>query len=203
MDFHLNRKVALSQDSKYQSLYKWLLQEQDDNGKQVGHDQVPWRWSLVFTATEMVLYEELELEAETPLFARPKSHEREDGEEEKITTGEREYIRAELRPGYFAAPDDGAHYSMLGSDRAINSFQLWIYKREDETKPERCHAWGSLSYTTEVDFRNETSNDTLQFYLYVSAERFAQYVKMMRVASPNIVTLRLGMVVAFDHRKPD
>ncbi len=197
MDFHLNRRVVLSQESKYESLYKWSLQEHDDNGNQIGRDQVPWSWSLVFTVTEIALYEELNLEVKTPLFAGLKPDEREDGKEEKITTEDKKYIRAELRPGYFTDPDGGARYSMFGTDRAIKSFQLSIYKREDETKPEQGDAWGSLSYTTEIDFRNETVDDTLQFYLYVSAERFAQYIEMVRSSSPNIIALRLTMVDGF------
>jgi hypothetical protein len=52
----------------------------------------------------------------------------------------------------------------------------------------------SLSYTTEIDFRNETTDDTLQFYLHVSAARFAQYVEMMRRYPANIIALRLGIV---------
>ena len=163
MDFHLNRKVALSQESKYQSLYKWSLQEHDDSEKQVGQDQVPWNWSVEFTATEFTLSEELKLKVDTPLFAALKPEERKDDENEKIITEERQSIRAELRPGYFVDPDGGARFSMFGTDRAIKSFQLWIYKREGEVKPERCYAWGSLSYTTEIDFRNETADDTLQF----------------------------------------
>jgi hypothetical protein len=72
MDFHLNRKVALSQESKYQSLYKWSLQEHDDDGKQFGDDQVPWNWSVVFAATEMELNEELELEVKTAHLPRDR-----------------------------------------------------------------------------------------------------------------------------------
>lgn len=193
MEFHLNRKVALSQESKYQSLYKWSLQEHDDNGKQLGQDQVPWNWSAVFTATEMALNEELKIEVETPLFSELRPEERKVGER-AINTEERVSIRADLRPGHFVDPDAGARYSMFGTDRAIKSFQLWVYKRQDEAKPEHCRAWGSLSYTTEIDFRNETADDTLQFYLHVSAERFARYVEMMRKNLANIVTLRLGMV---------
>jgi hypothetical protein len=194
MDFHLNRKVALSQESKYQSLYKWSLQEHDDSGKQLGQDQVPWVWSVVFTATEMTLNEELKLEVKVPLFAKQTPEERKDGEKDPVATEESEYIGAKLRPGYFTDPDSGARYSMFGTDRAIKSFQLWIYKRKDETKPERCHAWGCLSYTTENDFRNETTDDTLIFYLHVSAGRFAQYVEMIRKYPANIIALRLGMV---------
>lgn len=190
MDFHLSRKVVLSQESEYASLYKWSLRECDDAGEQQGRDQVPWNWSVVFTATELTLGEDLQFKVEVPLWK-----ERKDDEEEAITSEEREYIRAELRPGYFADPDGGARYSMFGTDRAIKSFQLSIYKREDETKPERCYAWGSLSYTTEVDLgREETTDDTLQFYLHVSAQRFAHYVEMVRKYPANIIVLRLGRV---------
>ncbi|MDE2320157.1 MAG: hypothetical protein KGK02_10745 [Rhodospirillales bacterium] len=197
MDFHLNRRVVLSQESKYESLYKWSLQEHDDNGNQIGRDQVPCSWSLVFTVTEVALYEELNLEVKTPLFARLKPDEHKDGIEEQTTTEEKKHIRAELRPGYFTDPDGGARYSMFGTDRAIKSFQLLIYKREDETKPEQGHAWGALSYATEIDFRNETADDTLQFYLHVSAERFAKYIEMVRGSSSNIIALRLTMVDGF------
>lgn len=198
MDFHLNRKVALSQKSTYESLYKWSLQEYDDDGKELGRDQVPWHWSVGFTATEMVLNEGLELLVKTPdspsLFSRLGPEERENGAEEKITTELWDNIRPDLRPGYFADPDSGVRYSMFGTDRAIKSFQLWIYKREDETKPERCYAWGSLSYTHEIDFQNKTVDDTIQFYLHVSAARFAQYVEMMRKYPANIMQMRLKMV---------
>jgi hypothetical protein len=197
MDFHLSRKVVLSQESEYASLYKWSLQEHDDTGKQLGLDQVPWSWSVVFTAMELTLSEELRLKIDTPLLAQLKPEERKDDAEDVITSEEREYIRADLRPGYFADPDGGARYSMFGTDRAIKSIQLWIYRREDETKPERCHAWGSLSYTTDIDFRDETTDDALQFYLHVSAQRFSQYVEMTRKYPANIIVVRLGMVRGF------
>jgi len=193
MDFHLNRTVALSQESKYQSLYKWSLQEFDETGKQLGQDQVPWLWSVVFTGTEMTLNQELKLEAKTPLLAQLKLEDHKD-EEAPLTTEEREYIRVQLRPGYFADPDSGPLYSMFGTDRTIRSFQLWIYKIEDKAKPERSYAWGSPSYSTEIDFQNETTDDVMLFYLHVSAERFDQYVDMTRKYPPNVVTLRLGMV---------
>lgn len=93
LDFHLDRKVALNQDSKHQSLYKWSLQEHDDDGKQLGPDQVPWEWSVEFTATEMLLSEDLKLEVKTPLFSRLEPDERENCEEEKFTTEERDCIR--------------------------------------------------------------------------------------------------------------
>jgi hypothetical protein len=194
MDYHLDRKVALSQESEYPSLYEWSLREHDDSGKQVGFDLVPWPWSLGFTATEMVLNEGLKLEVETPLSERLKpGRKREDGEEVKITT--EESIRSQLRPGYFA--DRGESYSMFGADRTIKSFELSIYKRgEDET--ERCYVWGGLSYTTEgEEGQKETDDDVLGFTLVVSAERFAQYVKMMKSSPPNIMTLAPSGVEGF------
>jgi len=199
MDFHLNRKVALRQKSEYSSLDKWSLQEHDDDGKQLDSGQVPWPWSVVFTSTEMTLSEELTVNTNKITFNTENvsgriSNTLEISEEHEITTEERYYICAELRPGYFLDPDSVPRYSMFGTDRKIKSFKLWIYKREDETKPEHCYAWGMLSYTTEIDFRNETNDDTLQFYLHVSAARFAKYVEMMRKYPANVLTLRLRLV---------
>ena len=46
---------------------------------------------------------------------------------------------------------------MFGTDRAIKSFQLDIHPIADPAEQESCRAWGSVSYTTEIDFRNETT----------------------------------------------
>jgi hypothetical protein len=51
MDYHIDRKVVLSEESEFKNLYKWSLQELDENGKQIGRNLVPWSWSLNFTVT--------------------------------------------------------------------------------------------------------------------------------------------------------
>ena len=64
---------------------------------------------------------------------------------------------------------------MFGTDRAITSFDLNIYPIADPAEQESCSAWGSVSYTTEIDFRHETSDDCVVFYLFVKPDTFARY----------------------------
>ncbi len=47
----------------------------------------------------------------------------------------------------------------------------------EEEQQERCTAWGSVGYTAEIDFRNETTDDTVIFHLYVRPETFMRYAR--------------------------
>ena len=62
MDFHLDYKIRLKQESEYKSLYPWALQELSDNGESVGNDQIPWIWSLYFTASDVSYISSLRIE---------------------------------------------------------------------------------------------------------------------------------------------
>ncbi len=64
---------------------------------------------------------------------------------------------------------------MFGTERAIKSFRLEIRPISDPAELESCRAWGSVSYTAEVDFRDETEDDCIVFYLFVKPETFARY----------------------------
>src|SRR6185312_16026297 len=96
LDYQLDRKVRFVDESEYKSLYKWSLQEFDETGKKIGQPQVPWSWSLPFTATEVSLSESLKLEHNAP---PPKSLEPilEDLNDWKEATHERVHIHAKLR----------------------------------------------------------------------------------------------------------
>ncbi len=36
MEFHLERKIRLCEESEFKNLYEWSLQETDENGDQMG-----------------------------------------------------------------------------------------------------------------------------------------------------------------------
>lgn len=195
MEYHLNRKVSLSPESEFGNLYRWSLQEFDETGKKVGLNQIPWSWSLVFTATNFTLNESVSLDKRGALFPFGDSDEKASVEKTKVE--ERLSIRADLRPGYFMYPNDGERYSMFGTDRTLKSFQLCICKLGDDEQEEYGSAWGCLSYTSENDFRKETVDDTLEFYFHAKSERFAAYVEMIRKHPAKIISLRLGAVDGF------
>jgi hypothetical protein len=92
----------------------------------------------------------------------------------QITQGQ--VIRVALRPGMpWDDGDNETSLSMFGTDRIIKSFQLNIHPIDDPAKLESCTAWGSVSYTTEIDFSHATMDDCLAFYLFVKPEIFARY----------------------------
>ena len=157
MDFHLERGLRLNTKPEHKNLYNWAINEIDAQGRQIGDDQIPWKWTLRFTATSCVLCDSIDIESQVQM---------EETTPAPPEIAERQVIRVELRPG--SPRDDGEYFrnttfSMFGTDRAIKSFALDIHPIVDPAKQESCSAWGSASYTTEIDFRNETIDDGISF----------------------------------------
>lgn len=189
MEHHLDRRVALSEDSEYKNLYKWSLQELDEEGAKIGRDLIPWDWGLDFTATELSYSDGLTIE---PDYLS-------DDEELPIVTKQKRFIRAKLRPG---SPQEWhryrqTSYSMFGTDRTITAFELFIEPLTDEEARDRCTGWGSVSYTMDIDFRDETTEDTVIFYLYVRPETFEHYVQMVRAGEIDAAVLYIKRVAGF------
>jgi hypothetical protein len=146
--------------------------------KQIGQDQIPWDWTLRFTATSCVLSDSIDID--TPKIVQ------------------RQVIRARLRPG--SPRDDGddeTMFSMFGTDRTVKSFELEIHPIADPAKQESCSAWGSVSYTTEIDFSKETLDDCITFYLFVKPETFARYGAKIAHGLVDEVTLSVKSVDGF------
>lgn len=206
--YHLDRKIRLSNDSKHESLYSWSLQEFDESGKQIGSDQIPWPWSLWCTANEL---------------SHNKSITNEYNDDE-TSISETETITAKLYPGNWrnGCLEDGTSYSMFGTDRKIKEFSLQIQalkeesqedddsldnlleldeaekqKQREERKKERCCVWGCVSYTAEVDFRDETQEDIICIYIYLKPERFNRIVKAVNERQVDGLLLRLDRVSGF------
>lgn len=189
MDFHIDRRVIVNQGSEFESLYKWSLQELDAEGKKIGADQIPWDWTLNFTATELALQDEFEI-----------GQDYESDDTEKKTVSERHSIVAKLSPG--DARDDrpslGTAYSMFGTDRYITNFSLRIHAITEEEEQETCSVWGCVSYTSEgADFIDETEPDAVLFYLSVRPETFARYAAMIASAEVDEAVFSVSGVAGF------
>jgi hypothetical protein len=194
VDFHLERGLRLHTEPEHKKLYKWAINEIDSKGRQIGYDQIPWRWSLYFTATSCVLGDSIDIDS-----IDIKSEflmEETTPTPPKVVQGQ--VIRVQLRPGN---PRDDADYetrfSMFGTDRAIKSFQLEIHPITDPARQESCTAWGTVSYTTEIDFRDETTDDCLIFYLFVKPETFARYGAKIAHGLVDEMTLRVKSAAGF------
>lgn len=189
MEHHIDRRVVLNQDPESKNLYKWCLQELDAEGKKIGRDQIPWYWNLCFTATELTFGDGITIEPDYRIGY----------DDAKMAVQEKQTIRAKLRPGYPWEENlcRQTTYSMFGTDRTISAFELFIAKLEGEDKMEHCWAWGSVSYKTDIDFRVETTDDTVIFYLYVRPETFARYAEAIAGSKVDEAILRVGRVAGF------
>lgn len=188
MDYHLDNKIRLNNKTEYESLYSWCLQEINSEGIQVGRDLIPWSWSFHFTASELRLIQGFEFGEESFFEDDEKVSENEDKEFQDT-----EVIIATLHPGICSDGkwlEDDPRFSMLGTDRAITDFSLRI-SAVDEGEKEYCNVWGCVSYTSEIDFRDETTPDTVQIYLGLSKERFDKLAKL--ISSKTIDVVRIGV----------
>jgi len=191
MDYQLDHQIRLCQETKHKSLYSWSLQEVSENGEQIGLNQVPWNWSVYFSASELRYNKELIIRRESPpedIFRRS----------EEISSAES--ITAVLHSGRLSVGgsfEREATYSMFGTNREIKDFGLIIRPLEEGDSKDSCTVWGCVSYTTEIDFRTETENDTFQIYLELSAERFNELRDLVNHVHPNAFLIRLGRVDGF------
>jgi hypothetical protein len=191
VDFHLERRLRLRTESEDESLYAWAINEIDDQDQQIGYDQIPWRWPLQFTATSCVLRDSIEIRSEfrTGEAAAPPSE-----------VEQRQVIQVQLRPDHPRDDGDDHHettFSMFGTDRTIESFQLYIRPVADPGEQESCQAWGVPSHTSEIDFRSETVEDCIAFSLFVKPETFARYAAQISDGSVDEMILSVGMVSGF------
>ncbi len=174
MQHHLDTKVILSVDSEHNSLYQWFLREVGDEASEYQRDQIPWRWSQYFTLSEINVHSSFQL----------GDHYATDVEKAAAQVKEHDFIRAKLLPydvrdGHLCSY---TRYSMFGTNRAIPEFELSITQVEDG-ESESCQAWGSVSYTAEIDFDDITTDDNITFDLRVSKERFARLLRLITTKS--------------------
>lgn len=190
MDYHIDRKLRLHTEPEYKSLYRWAINEIGEDGRAVGQDQIPWAWSFNFTATSCLISDQLE-------FGTALSK-----EDRKAGAGAayRPLIVLKLRPGTKREDDDywrKTRFSMFGTDRTIEDIRLDIRPTQKESEPEKCRAWGIVSYDFENDFRNETAPDCLGFSLVVKPETFARYVAQINSRAVSDIVFRVGGVNGF------
>ena len=187
MDYHLDRKVILNPDSEHKGLYDWSLQEIDAKGKKIGRDLIPWDLSFSFTASEVSLRDTVSIDTRVPRGS----------EEKHIRVQDSQFIFAKLTPQRRGGQFRDTCFSMLGTGRNISRIELHIEKTVNDSDREQCSAWGCVSYTFELDYRNETSEDCLVFRMSISPERFSTYAERITSSAVDEVFLRVRGVQGF------
>jgi len=191
MDYHIDRKIQFVQEAELQSDCNWALQEMDENGAKVGGEQQPWEWSLIFTASELCHNNTININ---------QSDDSEEGEDKEPVSEEYEYITGTLHSGGCFdgnSLDYDVLYSFFGTDRRLNQFGLTISKLEKDDGNERCHLLGMVSYTTEIDFRDDTTDDDVTVHLWLSSEKFNKIADTIKAKRTDIVEVQLGKVDGF------
>ncbi len=191
MEYHLEHGLRLLTEPEHKSLYSWAINELNAQGEPIGRDQIPWRWTLYFTATSCVVTDSVEI-------SRP--FQIDDAKPEPQEIEKKQVISITLRAG--TARDDDNYFrrttfSMFGTDRTIKDFYLQVLPLADDSKPEQCVAWGSVSYTSEIDFRQETVDDTLGFYFFVKPDTFSRYVALIGQGAVDEIILGVGAADGF------
>jgi hypothetical protein len=187
LENHFSNKVIYSTDREHKNLYQWSLQEIDADGKKLGSDWIPWSWTLRFKAKDISLRENWSISERYP----------KDETKGKMETKERRVIAATLCPD--AYHDWPPSYSMLGTDRRVDSIHLHIEEISDDDE-ERCIAYGNVSYTTEIDFRESIQEDALSFYFYVHANKFRYFAKRITSGQVDSLVFSVGHVSGFYSR---
>jgi hypothetical protein len=188
VDYNLDRRLRLLTEPEHKSLYTWAITEVDTDGKVIGFDQIPWVWSLYFTANELVLSDQLTVKEDWS------------GEgtfPQKAEISKRRVIRAKLRPGDSRSDQHyyrRTEFKFFGTDRVIEDFTLDIFPLASEEETETCSAWGVVSYTTSGDFHPGTKPDAVGFYILVKPSTYEHYVRRIADGTADEVILGLSMV---------
>jgi hypothetical protein len=182
MEYHLDNTLELNTNSD-SSLYKWSISEKSSQSENVKTEQIPWRFSFFFTLTDLKVSHGVERDW--------YSEESQPPAKEVVT------IKANLRSGLsnrYGQRIDCTKFSMFRTDRDIEEIVLYVQKLEDDSKDEICVSWGCVSYTSEVDFRDETTDDVLIFTVYLKNDKFERLLSRVDNGHVNDAHLRVSGV---------
>lgn len=189
MDYVLDKKIALNENTEHSSLYKWCLNEYDTNGNKVGRDLIPWSFSLYFMGSSLKLVNEVYFETEyDDNFVETKEDK---AQARVVVVGI--FHPGLCRDGTYLTDD--VSYSMFGTNRKIKEFEVRI-KQSGDGK-EECKVYGSPSYEYELDFSDEIAPDYVQLELTLCDEKFNKIIKSVEDKSIESAVLRIGRVKGF------
>lgn len=177
MEYLLERKVKINRETEHKSLYKWCLNEFDDNNKVIGSDLIPFAWRFWFTGTSLQVTTKLEVER--------------DFETDKTKASTTKTIGGKFYSGIcFDGKNltDEVVFSIFGTARTIKEFNVSISEAKSD-KEEVCWFTVIPSYESEgAEFQKEIENDYAGFDIYVHTEKFNELIKLVESCSLNSVS---------------
>lgn len=198
MDYLLERKIRVSTESEYKSLYKWSLFEVDDNGIKTNGDWVPFHWSLWFTAKSVEVHTRLSIEKE--------QQDKVDVDKSKTTASQKKFISGTFISGCMSDDidqDNQVRYAIFGTSRVVTEFNLTI-KEADEEEGEGCALYALASYESEgATFQMEIEPDYIGFDVCVSKDRLNELINLIETkAVSNIGFYVSGVDGFYSHWTP-
>ena len=184
MNYHIDREIRL-EESQFKNLYSWSLQEFSSDGNKIGRNLIPWSWDLNFTASELRHRKTIQIE-------QSRGHEGEVNESRPAE--ESESISGILHSGICR---DGEWlefditFSMFGTERKTDSFDLRVYRLEDGDTAESCRLWGCVSHTFEIDFQNSKQDDAVEIQIWLSPARFNDLAEAVKTRRADVVEVSL------------
>lgn len=169
MDYHIDHRIVLNDNPEHKGLYKWCLQELDDDGQPRGRDLIPWGWTLYFTATELTIFDSLKIE--------PEEEAAYDDPDPRQTAQSERRILAKLKSGdtHAWSVRERPTYSMMGTDRIIEKIELVILESKGDGRCPHISLWGGVAYTSDSGIWRDTVDDALVFTIVVDADQFEHY----------------------------
>lgn len=180
MDYHIDYSLRYSEEVKHKGLYKWCIREFDQDGEQVGRDQIPFVWSVIFSITKIDYVCTIEREHFGVEWTGA------DGElidSDPESTELRHLILATLKP-------IDTRLSMFGTKRRVDELILRIQQGDEDS----CYVAASVGNTFETDFGSEDTPDFIEVYLTTTEERFDQLKGLVLGGLVDQCSLRLKRV---------
>lgn len=186
LDYKIDNTVRFSDQVEHKNLYSWCLREFDNAGRQIGGDQIPWRWGLNFSVADLIYSLGFRREKNSTLSKNQEPH-----QTLKESSVKRESLYGRLIPEK-SGPSafKATQYSFFGTDRTISEFTIRIVEAEEEA----ASVWGSLEHDSEVDFVNETHPDFLQINLVLKRDHFRPIAELVKSKSIDQASLYLSGV---------
>ena len=185
MEYNLDYKVEVRKEDEFKSLFEWYIAEIDNDGNDLGFGEklVPFEWGSYFKFKNLSLLTELNLDRRDPIF--DKTDQKNLSEITKT-----ESISGQIFPNNNS---NEVKYSMLGTDREIEKFSIFIKRSNKQT----CYLSGSPGYKAEFDFKDIYQPDYVQVNIGMPDDKFNEIAEGIKNKSFTSFYLSLTDIKGF------
>lgn len=202
MEYDLDYKLSVKENTDTKSKYSWYINEIDNNGnviKGLINKCIPWDGKTYFFTEKIKYVSRQILQSKKKYNTYRKVNERID----KYHSEDLDYITGILVPNKHSSPP---RYSMFGTNRIIKEFNLRISVDENDPMREYSFIFGSpknnstlFSEFTKFDFfgDNTENNDMIQINIILEKNKFKKLVNLIMNNSLTSLPISVSNVDGF------